>query len=177
MATEKVTYPTPEERIERARARRLALGANSQTPEKHQAQARSSVEAPAAADLSDRRLAEAWARSTGLVSIPKKPSHEFNGWLCFLLAWFWLIPAIIYYFICQSAKNAYNTALDEALIAWRQNGSPDPYASKDHGGSAQAKGGRDISISEKLSELMDLRERGVLSEEEFVAAKRVVLGI
>jgi len=128
-------------------------------------------------DQSDRALAVAWARSTGFVKVPNEP-HRFNGWVCFLLAWLWLIPAIIYFLWCESNLNAYNNAISDALRLWKVNGSPDPYAAKM--GIAQVvtnSQSEPSGLSEKLQELVALKEKGLLAEDEFSAAKKKLLGI
>lgn len=132
----------------------------------------------ATGDQSERALAEAWARSTGLVTIPNKP-HKFNGWICFLLAWFWLIPAIVYYLWCEVSLNAYNNSVSDALRLWRSNGSPDPYARV---GTTLVPPTTQVqpnpaSLSERLQELAVLKEKELLSDEEFAAAKRKLLDI
>jgi hypothetical protein len=126
-------------------------------------------------DYSDRALAEAWARSTGLVEIPSKPP-KFNGWICFLLAWFWLIPALVYYLWCENRKNAYSASIGEALRLWKVHGSPDPYAPKVVVASPVQQQ-VDRGLSAKLQELVELKVKGMLSDEEFSAAKRKLLGI
>ena len=148
-------------------------------PSRASAVSRSYVGAMPAGDESDRALAVAWARSTGLVAVPDKP-HKFNPWICFALAWLWIIPAFAYYFWCEATAKAYNTAMSDALRLWKTHGSPDPYALKTAAKetqSVQIEQVQQPSLSEKLQELAELRERGLLSEEEFAAAKKKLLDI
>lgn len=177
--------PTPEERIARRRAQREAQQRKSEDLQRKRAastalpreilEPASPPALPVASEQSDKKLAEAWARSTGLVDIPPKP-HTFNGWICFILAWFWLIPAIIYFFWCESRATAYSEAINQALRAWRANGSPDPYALRATP-SARPSQPSEPDISEKIEQLSALREKGLLTEEEFAAAKKKILGI
>ena len=126
-------------------------------------------------DLSERALAEAWARSTGLVAVPAKP-HKFNGWICFVLAWFWIIPAFIYYLWCSDREYSYNSAIGDALRLWKSHGSPDPYSLKASAPVVQVPAKGD-GLAGKIQELVDLKEKGLLSDEEFLAAKKKVLDI
>ena len=126
-------------------------------------------------DLSERALAEAWARSTGLLAVPAKP-HKFNGWICFILAWFYIFPAIIYYLWCVDRENSYNSAMGDALRLWKSHGSPDPYSLKAATPVVQASAKGD-GLAGKIQELFELKEQGLLSDEEFLAAKKRVLDI
>ena len=175
---------TAEERIARRRAQREAEQRKKEQKEKRANEIfkRVNTDPKNAANplidagvQSERNLAEAWARSTGLVDVPPKP-HKFNGWICFILALFWFIPAIVYYFWCEARANAYAEAINHALRTWKANGSPDPYALA---GSSPAVPMSPVEpgISQQLQELFDLKERGLLSEDEFVAAKKKLLGI
>ena len=133
----------------------------------------------AESDQSERTLAEAWARSTGLVDIPAKP-HQFKGWICFILAFVGFVPAIIYYFWCQSTADSYSEAMNKALRTWKANGSPDPYHSKNIFPTIAPPLPKNVGtqeLSSKLEELFKLKEKGILTEEEFLAAKKKTLGI
>lgn len=163
-------------KLAEARQRRLARGQGS----KPDAQEKYETEVKAQSSISsDRKLAIAWAQSTGLVNIPKRP-HEFNLFIGLILAFFYLIPAIIYYFWCKSQGNSYNSAVSEAVAAWRANGSPNPFeyaseAASRAGQATQAKSSEGLAA--KLTELAQLRDSGVLTEEEFQAAKKKELNI
>lgn len=124
---------------------------------------------------SDRKLAIAWAQSTGLVDVPSKP-HKFNTLLCIVLALvLFLLGGIIYWLWCQQQEEAYNSSVSEAVAAWRANGSPNPYEyvrgitqiSPTHESNTTSP-----SLTEKLTELAQLRDSGILTEEEFQLAKK-----
>jgi len=124
---------------------------------------------------SELATAEAWARSTGLASIPEKPP-KFNGFICFVLAWFWIFPAIIYYLWWLSKKGAYDSARDDALRLWKKNDSPDPFSSQVTFAS-EVQSSKSDDLATKLEELASIKDKGLLTEDEFVAAKRKLLGI
>jgi hypothetical protein len=127
-------------------------------------------------DYSDRALAEAWARSTGLVNIPPKPP-EFNALVCLLLAFFvFIVGGLVYYVWCEVRKNAYNASVSEALRLWKAHGSPDPYTPR-VAVASPVQQQVDKGLSDKLQELVELKAKGLLSDEEFLAAKRKLLGI
>lgn len=130
-----------------------------------------------AGDYSERTLAAAWARSTGVAEVPPVP-HKFNGILCFVLAWAYIFPAFIYYFWCKGKQEAYDAAMQNVLRIWKQNGSPDPYANPFVQQSlVQSPKAVEQGLAEKIQELSDLKVKGVLSEDEFAAAKKKLLGI
>ncbi len=129
---------------------------------------------------SDRQLAIAWAKSTGLVHIPNKP-HEFSPMLCLVLAFFLVfIGGVIYWLWCKNQKDSYNESISEAVAAWRANGSPNPYQHMT--GTSQIPVTQELnttsqSLTDKLNELAQLRKSGVLTEEEFQSAKKKELNL
>ena len=126
----------------------------------------------ASRNQSENSLAEEWARSTGLVELPQKP-HKFKVWICVVATIAFIPLGFVYYIWCQNQNNKYSQALATARRMWRTAGSPDPYLPM---AAAQAPTKVD-TLSEKLREMGDLKDKGLLSEDEFTAAKRKLLGI
>ena len=122
-----------------------------------------------------RAKAAAWARSTGMASVPVEP-HKFNGWICFGLALLWIFPAVIYALWCYIARQTYDQAVDNALRLWRENGMPEPSVQAQE----SAVSGEVLSNSRltmQINELSRLKDSGAITDEEYSAAKKEILGI
>lgn len=124
----------------------------------------------------ERVLAEAWARSTMLVHVPPKPP-KFNSWIFVLLLFIYILPALIYAGYISWKEREYETAMAEAIEQWHMAGEPDPYAAKTSTGYQEtpASTSQELSLEKRIIELASLKERGLITEEEYLAAKRKIL--
>lgn len=128
--------------------------------------------------LSTKEKAIQWAKSMGY-PIPEPPmdgaSAVFIVVLAFLLC---IVPGIFAILTVQNRQTKYDREISMIINKWIEAGKPEPGDPGLKPAAPQSEVQKpESSVEDKIKELFSMKEKGLLTEEEFSAAKAKILGI
>lgn len=132
---------------------------------------------PVVSPRSRELQALAWARSMGYV-IPKKPNRIANALITGLGILVYFLPGLLWSLFWMYREGQYKKAIAELVAKWVEAGSP-PAGER---GSVSApkpqpqqEGGQNKSTEAKIAELCSLRDRELITPEEFENLRKEIL--
>jgi len=128
----------------------------------------------------DEARAIAWARFMGY-PIPTKPDGCLVVFLVVLGLCIWIIPGVAVIFWVVWKNNQYRTGVEAIVVRWVQAGKPEPGVRQNlevkQAMTQMPMPPKPKGLEEKLDDLVSMKAKGLISEEEFEVLRKRALGL